>query len=60
MEELTAQERAVAQLSAAGRSPLEIAKELSVSVRTVDNLLYAVYAKYGVTSSAELARIVTT
>ena len=58
MAELTPQERTIARLSAAGRSNAEIAKELSVSVRTVENLLYSIYAKCGVTSRAELADLV--
>jgi DNA-binding NarL/FixJ family response regulator len=56
--ELTPQERTVARLIAAGRSDAAIAKELSVSVRTVENLVYAVCAKCGVTSRAELAGLV--
>jgi DNA-binding CsgD family transcriptional regulator len=56
--ELTPQERNVARLLAAGRSDAAIAKQLSVSVRTVENLVYAVYAKCGVTSHAELASLV--
>ena len=58
MAELTPQERTIARLSAAGRSNAEIAKELSVSVRTVENLLYSIYAKCGVTSSFELAALI--
>jgi DNA-binding CsgD family transcriptional regulator len=58
MAELTPQERTVARLTAAGRSDAAIAKELSVSVRTVENLMYAIYAKCGVTSRTELAGLV--
>ncbi|GAC1415487.1 MAG: hypothetical protein NVSMB64_25750 [Candidatus Velthaea sp.] len=57
MDELDSLEQTVARLRAAGRSPAAIAKELSVSVRTVENLLYAIYAKCGVTTSAELAAL---
>ncbi|GAC1306368.1 MAG: hypothetical protein NVSMB19_18460 [Vulcanimicrobiaceae bacterium] len=57
MAALTSQECAVARLTAAGHSAAAIAKELSVSVRTVDNVLYAVYAKCGVSSETELARV---
>ncbi|GAC1571687.1 MAG: hypothetical protein NVS3B7_02030 [Candidatus Elarobacter sp.] len=54
MAELTGQERVVARLSAVGRSNAAIAKELRVSVRTVENLVYAVFAKCGVSSGTEL------
>jgi len=60
MDELTVEERAVARLLTAGYSNVAIAKELSISVRTVDNLVYAVFAKCDVTSRTELTRIVST
>jgi DNA-binding CsgD family transcriptional regulator/tetratricopeptide (TPR) repeat protein len=45
---LTAREREVATLAAAGGSSKDIASRLGVSVRTVDNLLLRVYRKLGV------------
>ncbi|GAC1429012.1 MAG: hypothetical protein NVSMB5_23600 [Candidatus Velthaea sp.] len=57
MDELDPLEQIVARLSSTGRSTAVIAKELSLSVRTVENLLYAIYAKCGVTSSVELAAL---
>jgi DNA-binding CsgD family transcriptional regulator len=52
---LTRREREIAQLAAQGRSSPEIARDLVVSVRTVDNHLQRVYTKLGITSRAELA-----
>jgi DNA-binding CsgD family transcriptional regulator len=54
--ELTRREQEVAGLAASGRSNREIADELVVSVRTVENHLQRVYAKVGVRSREELAR----
>lgn len=54
--ELTATERRVADLVAAGRSNKEVAAELFVSVRAVESNLSKVYAKLGVRSRTELAR----
>lgn len=53
---LTAAERQVAELAAAGRSNREIATELVVSVRTVESQLSASYGKLGVRGRAALAR----
>ena len=53
---LTATERGVAELAAAGRSNREIAGELFVSERTVEANLTRVYRKLGVRSRTELAR----
>ncbi|WP_240196838.1 helix-turn-helix transcriptional regulator [Nonomuraea lactucae] len=53
--ELTPQERAIARLVASGMSNREIARELVLSVRTVDNHLQSAYKKLGVTSRAALA-----
>lgn len=44
----------VAQLVASGRSSKEVAAELIVSARTVDNHLAAVYRKLGISGRAEL------
>ncbi|MFE9500790.1 LuxR C-terminal-related transcriptional regulator [Streptomyces collinus] len=52
---LTAREREVALLAAAGSSSKEIAKLLHLSVRTVDNHLQHTYAKLGITTRRELA-----
>jgi DNA-binding CsgD family transcriptional regulator len=52
--QLTPAERDAAQLAAAGRSSREIAEELQLSVRTVENQLQRVYNKLGVKGRAEL------
>jgi DNA-binding CsgD family transcriptional regulator len=51
---LTQGEREAALLAAAGRTNKEIADELFLSVRTVENRLQRVYEKLGVSSRAEL------
>ncbi len=55
MADFSERERAIARLSAAGYAPDGVAQALSLSIRTVENHLYALYAKLGITSSAELA-----
>ena len=52
---LTAREREVALLAAHGVANRDIAAELSVSVRTVENHLQHAYEKLGVSSRRELA-----
>ncbi|MFN8041095.1 MAG: LuxR C-terminal-related transcriptional regulator [Acidimicrobiales bacterium] len=52
---LSAREAEVARLAAAGRTNKEIAAELVVSERTVENHLYRAFTKLGVTSRRELA-----
>ncbi|HET9168391.1 MAG TPA: LuxR C-terminal-related transcriptional regulator [Actinospica sp.] len=52
---LTVRERDIALAAARGASSQEIAEQLSLSVRTVENHLYRAYAKLGVTSRRELA-----
>ena len=52
---LTPRERDVCVLAADGRSSKEIAEQLGVSVRTVDNLLQRSYVKLGVSGRSELA-----
>ncbi len=52
---LTPREREIAELAARGMSSPDIARELVVSVRTVDNHLQHVYAKLGIGKRAELA-----
>ncbi|MFI5035646.1 MAG: LuxR C-terminal-related transcriptional regulator [Acidimicrobiales bacterium] len=57
---LTAREREVVTLAAAGRSSQEIADTLFVSRRTVESHLQHAYAKLGVTNRAALARVLRT
>jgi DNA-binding CsgD family transcriptional regulator len=52
---LTGRERQIARLAAAGVPSKEIADQLYLSSRTVDNHLMRVYAKLGVAGRAELA-----
>ena len=51
---LSAQERRIADLAAAGRSTKEIAVQLSLSPRTVDGHLYRLFRKLGITRRAGL------
>ncbi|MCX2185031.1 LuxR family transcriptional regulator [Streptomyces sp. SKN60] len=53
---LTAREREIAMLAAAGTASKEIADTLHLSVRTVDNHLQHTYTKLGVATRHELAR----
>lgn len=53
--DLTATERQVADLVAAGRKNKEVADELFISVKTVEANLRRVYQKLGVRSRTELA-----
>lgn len=53
--QLTAQETRVARLVAAGNSNAELARQLSVSINTVETHLRHIYAKAGVHSRLELA-----
>lgn len=52
---ITSAEQQVAHLAAAGRSNKQIAEELVLSLRTVENYLHRVYEKLGITGRAELA-----
>lgn len=52
---LSSSEQRVADLAASGRTNVEIARELSISVRTVESNLTRVYRKLGVRSRTELA-----
>ena len=54
-EELTAAERRVAELVAAGRTNREVAAALFLTERTIESHLSHVYAKLGIRSRAELA-----
>ncbi|MGQ0843773.1 MAG: AAA family ATPase [Sporichthyaceae bacterium] len=53
-EQLTAAEHETALLAVAGRTNREIAAELQLSVRTVDNRLARIYAKLGISKRSEL------
>lgn len=53
---LSAREREIALLAAAGRSSKQIAEALYLSVRTVDNHLQKVYTKLGIGGRSELRR----
>lgn len=54
---LTPREREVARLAASGRSSRSIADELVVSVRTIDSHLARVYAKLGISTRRDLAKV---
>jgi DNA-binding CsgD family transcriptional regulator len=56
-DELTAQERQVARLVGQGMSNREAAAQLFLSPRTIDFHLRNVYAKVGISSRRELARL---
>lgn len=53
-DELTASERRVAEYAAAGRTNRQIAEELFVTPKTVENHLTRVYSKLGVSSRSDL------
>ncbi|WP_328863085.1 helix-turn-helix transcriptional regulator [Streptomyces sp. NBC_00306] len=55
---LSRREREVALQASAGHSNREIAEQLVISVRTVDNHLYRVYRKLGVTSRRALRHLI--
>jgi DNA-binding CsgD family transcriptional regulator/tetratricopeptide (TPR) repeat protein len=55
VDPLSSREREVALLASEGRSSREIADQLYLSVRTVDNHLQRAYTKLGVASRAELS-----
>ncbi|MFE3287983.1 helix-turn-helix transcriptional regulator, partial [Streptomyces sp. NPDC059233] len=58
LAELTLREKEVAALAGEGCKSKEIAMRLTVSHRTVEAHLTRIYSKLGVTSRAELARLV--
>jgi len=55
ISQLTEQERAVLALLAVGQRNARIADELSISIRTVENQLYHIFHKLGVSSRMEAA-----
>jgi DNA-binding NarL/FixJ family response regulator len=56
---LTAREREIAELVAAGRTNREVAAQLVLSERTIEAHLRNVYAKLGVRSRVELTRLLS-
>jgi DNA-binding NarL/FixJ family response regulator len=56
---LTPSEERIARLVAEGRTNAEVARELYVTVNTVERHLSHVYAKLGVRSRTELARAIS-
>jgi DNA-binding CsgD family transcriptional regulator len=54
VEPLSRRQREVALLAAHGATNAEIARTLSLSVRTVESHLYAAFAKLGLTARDEL------
>lgn len=57
-DRLTVAERETALLAARGRTSKQIAEELVLSVRTVENRLQRVYQKLGIRKRAELADLI--
>jgi DNA-binding CsgD family transcriptional regulator len=55
---LTPREMEVARLAAQGRRNSEIARDLHISIRTVETHLTNIYAKLGVRSRAELGHLI--
>ncbi len=58
--QLTRRESEIARLAVAGRTTREIAERLFLSPRTVENHLYHVYTKLGVTNRRTLAQAIET
>ncbi|MFE8013981.1 LuxR C-terminal-related transcriptional regulator [Streptomyces antibioticus] len=56
---LTARERDVALLLCSGASAQEVAESLSISRRTVENHVYNIYGKLGVSTRAELKKAIS-
>jgi DNA-binding CsgD family transcriptional regulator len=54
---LSDRERRIAELVARGRSNKEVAATLFISAKTVENNLSRIYAKLGVRTRTELARV---
>ncbi|MGW5134984.1 LuxR family transcriptional regulator AbsR2 [Streptomyces sp. NPDC004135] len=58
--ELTARQRQIVTLAAAGLSNRQIAERLTLSIRTVGNHLYSAYARLGAGDRASLPRLTDT
>lgn len=58
-EGLTARELEVARLTASGLSNQELADQLYVSVRTIENHLSRIYRKLGITHRRDLTGLIT-
>ena len=58
-DSLTASERRIAELASGGRSNRDIAQDLFVSPKTVENHLGRVYMKLGIKGRRELAAALT-
>jgi DNA-binding CsgD family transcriptional regulator len=56
--ELTARQRQIVTLAAAGLSNREIAEQLTLSIRTVGNHLHSAYTRLGATDRGSLPRLV--
>lgn len=54
MPELTARERQIADLAASGLTNPQIAEQLQLSRRTIENRLYVAYTKLGISGRGEL------
>ena len=54
---LTRTEQQILDLACAGKSNVAIAEELDKSVRTVENYMYRIYDKFGVTTRQELLQM---
>jgi DNA-binding CsgD family transcriptional regulator/tetratricopeptide (TPR) repeat protein len=59
VEVLTRRQREIAERVVAGASSREVASDLVVSIRTVDNHLAAIYRKLGVSGRDELAAVLS-
>ncbi|HEY4849732.1 MAG TPA: helix-turn-helix transcriptional regulator, partial [Streptosporangiaceae bacterium] len=56
-DQLTPQEQRIAALLASGKTNRELARELSLSVNTVETHLRHIYAKLGIRTRLELAAL---
>ncbi|MFF3313663.1 LuxR C-terminal-related transcriptional regulator [Streptomyces sp. NPDC002952] len=54
---LTRREQEIAQLAASGLSSQEIANQLTISVRTINNHLQGIYKKLGITNRQQLMQV---
>lgn len=58
MDVLTRREYEIARLVAAGKQNRTIATDLCLSLRTIENHLYSIYAKLDITSRTQLALLI--